>query len=77
MSAPTGAQATHEGAREVAGRLFDVAVVGAGPVGLALAALVGRRGWEVVVLERRPVPIPCRAPSTSTTRWPGSSKGLA
>jgi 2-polyprenyl-6-methoxyphenol hydroxylase-like FAD-dependent oxidoreductase len=58
MSAPTGAQATHEGAREVAGRLFDVAVVGAGPVGLALAALVGRRGWEVVVLERRPVPYP-------------------
>lgn len=34
----------------------DVIVVGAGPVGLTLAALLGRRGWRVVVLERHSLP---------------------
>jgi 2-polyprenyl-6-methoxyphenol hydroxylase-like FAD-dependent oxidoreductase len=31
----------------------DVAVVGAGPVGMLLALLLGRRGWRVEVLERQ------------------------
>ena len=31
----------------------DVAVVGAGPVGLLLALLLGRRGWRVEILERQ------------------------
>jgi len=37
---------------------FDVAIVGAGPVGLTLAGLLGRRGHRVVVLERWPRPYP-------------------
>ncbi len=36
----------------------DVAIVGAGPVGLALAILLGQRGRSVVVLERWPDPYP-------------------
>lgn len=34
----------------------DVAIVGAGPVGLLLALLLGRRGWRVEVLERQASP---------------------
>ena len=34
----------------------DVAVVGCGPVGSALATLLGRRGHHVVVFERHPQP---------------------
>jgi 2-polyprenyl-6-methoxyphenol hydroxylase-like FAD-dependent oxidoreductase len=34
----------------------DVTVVGAGPVGLLLGLLLGRRGWRVVVLERQVQP---------------------
>ncbi|WP_454477834.1 FAD-dependent oxidoreductase [Agromyces soli] len=37
-----------------AGRPVDVAIVGGGPVGLALACLLAGRGVEVVVLERSP-----------------------
>jgi flavoprotein hydroxylase len=33
----------------------DVIIVGCGPVGAVLAALLGQRGWRVEVLERRPV----------------------
>jgi len=36
----------------------DVAVVGAGPTGLALAILLAQRGRSVVVLERWPTPYP-------------------
>ena len=36
----------------------DVAIVGAGPTGLALAMLLAQRGRSVVVLERFPVPYP-------------------
>lgn len=36
----------------------DVAIVGAGPVGLVLAILLGRRGWRVDVRERWPAPYP-------------------
>jgi flavoprotein hydroxylase len=31
----------------------DVAIIGGGPVGLALAVLLGRHGWRIDVLERR------------------------
>ncbi len=34
----------------------DVAIIGAGPIGLTLANLLGRRGHRVHVLERRPRP---------------------
>ncbi|MFH5877599.1 FAD-dependent oxidoreductase [Arthrobacter sp. NA-172] len=36
--------------------MFDVAVVGAGPVGLFMAALLLQLGHHVAVLERRPTP---------------------
>jgi 2-polyprenyl-6-methoxyphenol hydroxylase-like FAD-dependent oxidoreductase len=34
----------------------DVVIVGAGPVGMLLALLLGRRGWRVEVLERQATP---------------------
>ncbi|HEY2055435.1 MAG TPA: bifunctional 3-(3-hydroxy-phenyl)propionate/3-hydroxycinnamic acid hydroxylase [Solirubrobacterales bacterium] len=39
---------------ERSSRLADVAVIGAGPVGLTLAALLARNGVDVVVVERYP-----------------------
>jgi len=39
-----------------AGALHDVAIVGAGPVGLLLGCLLARRGLDVVLLERRRTP---------------------
>jgi 2-polyprenyl-6-methoxyphenol hydroxylase-like FAD-dependent oxidoreductase len=38
------------------GERVDVAIVGCGPVGGALATLLGRRGHRVVVVERHPAP---------------------
>ena len=35
-------------------RLYDVALVGFGPVGQLLAILLGQRGWQVAALERWP-----------------------
>ncbi len=35
-------------------KMFDVAIVGYGPVGMAMAALLGQSGHHVVVLERYP-----------------------
>lgn len=37
---------------------YDVAVVGAGPVGLYLALRVAQRGHSVIVLEKQPAPYP-------------------
>lgn len=35
---------------------YDVAVVGAGPVGMTLSLLLARRGWRVACVERWPAP---------------------
>jgi 2-polyprenyl-6-methoxyphenol hydroxylase-like FAD-dependent oxidoreductase len=44
---------------DVGGNLdVDVAVIGCGPVGAVLAALLGQRGHRVVVVERHPAPYP-------------------
>jgi flavoprotein hydroxylase len=37
---------------------YDVLVVGAGPVGLTTAIMLGARGWRVGVAERWPQPYP-------------------
>jgi 2-polyprenyl-6-methoxyphenol hydroxylase-like FAD-dependent oxidoreductase len=37
---------------------YDVAIVGYGPVGQALAALLGQHGWRVGVFERWPTLYP-------------------
>ena len=39
-------------------KLFDVAIVGYGPVGAALAILLGQQGHRVAVLERHTEPYP-------------------
>jgi 2-polyprenyl-6-methoxyphenol hydroxylase-like FAD-dependent oxidoreductase len=36
------------------GKCFDVAIVGYGPVGQALAILLGQRGWNIAVVEKQP-----------------------
>ena len=38
--------------------IYDVAVVGAGPVGLAVARMLGLAGHSVIVLERWPALYP-------------------
>ena len=49
--------------------IVDVAIVGYGPVGAALAILLGQRGHRVVVLDRhrQPYPLP-RAVHATTVR---------
>jgi flavoprotein hydroxylase len=42
----------------VADALLDVAIVGYGPVGQALAILLGQRGWKVGVFEKQPAAYP-------------------
>ena len=36
--------------------LYDIAIVGYGPVGQTLAILLGERGWKVGVFEKQPTP---------------------
>jgi 2-polyprenyl-6-methoxyphenol hydroxylase-like FAD-dependent oxidoreductase len=52
LSMPAAAGLDHGSARS------DVLVVGAGPAGLVTPLLLGRRGWEVTVLERWTQPYP-------------------
>lgn len=56
--------------------IHDVAIVGGGAVGLLLACLLGRRGRDVVVLERRTEPPPPGAPSRAIGVHPPGLKAL-
>src|SRR5262249_3411326 len=47
---------TAPGAGDVTAPPLDVAVVGGGPAGLAVAAMAARRGLSVILLERAPLP---------------------
>lgn len=38
--------------------IYDIAIVGYGPVGQTLATLLGRRGWQVLVLDKQSVLYP-------------------
>ena len=58
-------------------QIHDVAIVGYGPVGAALAILLGQRGQRVVVLERHRGRTRCPGPCTTTTRRPASSRPAA
>src|SRR5437667_11298489 len=40
--------------------MYDVAIVGYGPVGQTLAILLGQRGWRVGVFEKQPAAYPLR-----------------
>lgn len=56
--------------------IHDVAIVGGGAVGLLLACLLGSRGHDVVVLERRLDPPPQGAPSRAIGIHPPGLKAL-
>ena len=58
LTAPSAAPADGPG---TGGADCDVAVIGAGPVGLALAILLAQSGCAVIVLERWPAPYPAPA----------------
>jgi acetyl esterase/lipase len=52
----------------VTAMIYDVAIVGCGPVGALAANLLGRPACRCWCSSRRPRPTPCPAPSISTTR---------
>jgi len=54
----------------------DVAIAGAGPVGMLLALLLGRRGWRVEVLKRDTVLIRPDSYLFGTAAGPGAAAGL-
>ncbi|MGP9538035.1 FAD-dependent oxidoreductase [Brachybacterium sp. AOP43-C2-M15] len=56
MTGRTTGHITRRASGRTAGNSCDVLIVGGGPCGLLLAALLARRGVDVVVLERRRAP---------------------
>lgn len=74
MTDPAAAARPEAPIRDLA--IHDVAIVGGGAVGLLLACLLGRRGRDVVVLERRTEPPPPGAPSRAIGVHPPGLKAL-
>lgn len=74
MTDPAEAARTDAPLHDVA--IHDVAIVGGGAVGLLLACLLGGRGRDIVVLERRTEPPPPGAPSRAIGVHPPGLKVL-
>lgn len=74
MTDPAAAARAEAPTRDPA--IHDVAIVGGGAVGLLLACLLGRRGRDVVVLERRTEPPPPGAPSRAIGIHPPGLRAL-
>lgn len=62
--------------RDPDGAIHDVAVVGAGSVGLLLGCLLARRGLDVVVLDRRATALPLSASSRAIGIHPPGLRAL-